>query len=228
MERFPKTKVFLPASVASQKCPIDVRRGAAGFSLIELLVVIALICVLASATGPVLGSMFKGGSMNRAVTDISSVLEQAQSYAMAHNTYVWVGFNENVATRTMTVAAIAGTTGAATDIAVPANLRAVIRQQTYENLRLQTDAELAEIDLKGMRTGKNVAKSSIGTFTQGTKTFASVIEFSPLGGARIESGPMSRWIQLGLQGMSGAHVEKSNVAALQLAGLTGQVRIFRP
>jgi hypothetical protein len=172
--------------------------------------------------------MFKGGSMNRAVSDISSILEQAQSYAMAHNTYVWVGFNEDVANRKMTVSAIAGTTGAANDIAVAGNLRAVIKQQTYENLRLQTDEELAEIDLKGMQAGKNVTKSSVGNFTQGSTTFASVIEFSPLGGARIESGPMSRWIQLGLQGMNGAHVEKNNVAALQLAGLTGQVRIFRP
>lgn len=228
MERFPKTKMLPPAAGAAPEYPLVVRRATGGFSLVELLVVIALVCVLASAAGPVLGSMFKGGSMNRAVSNVSSVLEQAQSYAMAHNTYVWVGFSQNSASQTMTVAAVAGVTGAATDIASSANLRAVIKPQNYENLRLQTDAELAEIDAAGMRTGKNVAKSTIGTFTQGTKTFDSVIEFSPLGGARIDAGPMSRWIQLGLQGMSGAHVDKSNVAAVQLAGLTGQVRIFRP
>lgn len=228
MERFPKTTRFPHDSAALRTWSVKVRGTLAGFSLVELLVVIALICVLASAAAPVVGSMFKGGSMNRAVSDISSVLEQAQSYAMAHNTYVWVGFHENTVTQTMTVAAIAGTTGAASDIAAPANLRAVIKPQVYENLRLQTDAELAEIDLTGMRSAQNVTKSNIGTFIQGTKTYASVIEFSPQGGARIASGSISRWIQLGLQGMSGAHVEKSNVAALQLAGLTGQVRIFRP
>ncbi len=199
-----------------------------GFSLVELLTVIALLIVLATASAPVLSSMSKSGTMNKAVLNISSTLEQAQSYAMANNTYVWVGFYHDTTSNNLSVAAVAGTTGSVTDFASPANLRSVIKPQNYENLRLQTDAELAENQLPGMSAGVNVTRSSLGSFTQNLKNYDSVIQFGPMGGSRIDAASIPHWIQLGLQSVSGSHVDKSTVATMQLGGLTGQVRIFRP
>lgn len=78
----------------------------AGFSLVELLVVMAILGLLAAVVIPVLGSR-GNGSLNQAVTQVADVLQQARAYAMANNTYVWVGFYEEdgVATGTPATAA---------------------------------------------------------------------------------------------------------------------------
>ncbi len=71
----------------------------AGFTLIELLVVIAIIVLVTAFILPAFTSIKGGGDVTSAAYTIKGVLDQARTYAMANNTYTWVGFfEENVST----------------------------------------------------------------------------------------------------------------------------------
>jgi prepilin-type N-terminal cleavage/methylation domain-containing protein len=70
------------------------RAARQGFTLVELLVVIGIIAILSSAASTAISSIKSASDFNSAVTQVSSVLEEARAYAMAKNTYVFVGFSE--------------------------------------------------------------------------------------------------------------------------------------
>jgi prepilin-type N-terminal cleavage/methylation domain-containing protein len=80
-----------------------------GFSLIELLVVMALIGLLVALTIPAMNSIKGAGNVTKAAYDIAGALEQARAYAMANNTYTWVGFFEEDASQPSATPATAGT-----------------------------------------------------------------------------------------------------------------------
>src|SRR2546423_7119979 len=65
-----------------------------GFSLMELMLVIAIMIIVAAFIAPAFTSLKSAGDVTSAVYNIGGLLEQARSYAMANNTYVWVGFKE--------------------------------------------------------------------------------------------------------------------------------------
>jgi len=66
----------------------------AGFTLLELLVVIALISMLMVLALPALSGIKAAGNATKAAYDLAGTLEQARAYAMANNTYVFVGIAE--------------------------------------------------------------------------------------------------------------------------------------
>src|SRR6266480_686088 len=66
----------------------------AGFSLIEVLVVIAIIVLVTAFIVPAFTSIKFGGDVTGSAYTIKGVLDQARTYAMANNTYTWVGFYE--------------------------------------------------------------------------------------------------------------------------------------
>jgi type II secretory pathway pseudopilin PulG len=70
------------------------RRLTSGFTLIELLVVIGIMIVVAAFIAPVFTSLKSAGDVTTAAYTVKGVLEQARTYAMANNTYTWVGFYE--------------------------------------------------------------------------------------------------------------------------------------
>src|SRR5205085_10657628 len=65
-----------------------------GFTLIELLVVIGIVILLTALLTPAFTNLKRAGDVTSAGYTIKGVLEQARTYAMANNTYTWVGFYE--------------------------------------------------------------------------------------------------------------------------------------
>jgi type II secretory pathway pseudopilin PulG len=66
--------------------------------LIELLVVIAIIVVLTALLAPAFTSLKSAGDITSGAYTIKGVLDQARTYAMANNTYTWVGFAGSIGT----------------------------------------------------------------------------------------------------------------------------------
>lgn len=201
------------------------RRDTGGFSLVELLSVMAIMSVLFALGAPLAtGSLRKAGDMNQAVLQISLLLEQARTYAMANNTYVWVGFSEDSENRRLTVSGVAGSTGSINDLE-DASWRAVFKPQRFERILFDDGSGLV-----GLAEADDLADSNLLPYqlTVGGEqvTFRDVIRFGPMGDARVKAEEGSRWIQLGLKSAYRATGDP-NVAALQVAGMTGQVRIFR-
>lgn len=59
-----------------------------------MLVVIAIVLTLTLLLAPAFNSLKSAGDTTGAAYTIKGVLEQARSYAMANNTFVWAGFQE--------------------------------------------------------------------------------------------------------------------------------------
>ena len=70
------------------------RRPHLSFTLVEMLVVIAIVLTLTLLLAPAFTSLKSAGDVTSAAYTIKGVLEQGRIYAMANNTYVWVGFYE--------------------------------------------------------------------------------------------------------------------------------------
>ncbi len=64
------------------------------FSLTELLVVMAVIAVMVGLAVPAMNALRGAGDITRSAYEMVATLEQARAYAMANNTYVFVGFFE--------------------------------------------------------------------------------------------------------------------------------------
>ena len=69
-----------------------------GFTLMELMVVIGIVVILAALIAPAFTNLKSAGDVTNAAYTIKGVLEQARTYAMANNTYTWVGFYEEATT----------------------------------------------------------------------------------------------------------------------------------
>ena len=64
------------------------------FTLVEMLVVVVIILVISALVIPAFNALKGSQDMNTAAFDIADTLAQARAYAMGHNTYVFVGFEE--------------------------------------------------------------------------------------------------------------------------------------
>lgn len=78
--------------------PPRIRSGA--FTLIELMVVIGIIVLLTSLLAPAFTKLKGAGDITTAAETIAGTLAQARIYAVANNTYSWVGFYEEATSST--------------------------------------------------------------------------------------------------------------------------------
>jgi prepilin-type N-terminal cleavage/methylation domain-containing protein len=65
-----------------------------GFTLVELLLVVGIIGLLLAITGPIWNTLSGSSNIAKSSSDIQNIMEQARSYAMANNTYTYVGIWE--------------------------------------------------------------------------------------------------------------------------------------
>jgi prepilin-type N-terminal cleavage/methylation domain-containing protein len=65
-----------------------------GFTLVELLTVLTIVTILAVLATPSIQGLQKAGGFTKSVYDLADSLNLARSYAVAQNTYVYVGLTE--------------------------------------------------------------------------------------------------------------------------------------
>lgn len=81
----------------------------AGFTLLELLIVVGIIGLLLALIAPAFTNIKGGTDLTSAAYTIKGVLDTARTYAVANNTYTWVGFFEENAPDPSTNPATSGT-----------------------------------------------------------------------------------------------------------------------
>jgi prepilin-type N-terminal cleavage/methylation domain-containing protein len=70
------------------------RERSRAFTLLEMLVVMGIIAILMALVVPAFTNLKSASDVTSAANTIKGVLDQARTYAMANNTYTWVGFHE--------------------------------------------------------------------------------------------------------------------------------------
>ena len=181
--------------------------SASAFTLIELLVVVFLIVLLMYLMTPLMNFIKGGKDLTKSASDIQGTLELARSYAMAKNTYVYVGLQEvdvvqaNLITPNYTpgvgriaLAAVVSTTGIRpytnTPGALTSNIAPLGKLLYFDNLHITNSVSLTNgnlairpsnncIDLSGVSSKTTFAWPVTGTANYSFSNI--VIEFSPRG-----------------------------------------------
>lgn len=82
--------------------------GSIGFTLLELLVVIAIISILLVLVAPAFNNLRGSGDVTTAAYTLTGAIDTARAYAKSHNTYSWIGFYEEDASKSSTNPPTAG------------------------------------------------------------------------------------------------------------------------
>jgi prepilin-type N-terminal cleavage/methylation domain-containing protein len=210
----------------------------AAFTLVELLVVMAVVALLMALAIPAFNSIGRAGDITKAGADIAGILEHARTHAMASNTRVWVGFSNSG--NELLVGAVAARDGKSlplvTDVeAANSGILPLGRVQKFKNLNLvrvpddsgqrpmvPQSAQLAEADSPPLSFTMRSGGSPIVFDTH-------VITFNSRGESRMSSDNVQRLIEIGLQSVvDGTVRDSANHVAIQIGGLSGSVRIYRP
>jgi len=125
MRRFSPESLNRPNFVPSHNGPRPAgglgRTRRRAFTLIELLVVVAIMTVITALIVPAFTGINAGRNVAAAAYDIAGTLEEARAYAMANNTYTWVGIYEENAAQSSQTPAVSGTGRVILSIVASAN-----------------------------------------------------------------------------------------------------------
>jgi len=193
----------------------------AGFSLIEVLTVTAIVGILMGIAVPALSSLTRSTDVGRTAHEVADLLQLARSHAQANNGLVEIGFHEDK--EGLSAAVITGRTGTGSFV----QLNKVKR---FPSVRLDSiSGAIPE------RPPSDVQLSSLSggfpEFTINGRKFDRVIQFNSRGEARVLTNTLTRVIEIDLfPNVNGETPPalRANVAAVQVAGLSGGVTVYRP
>lgn len=252
---------FFPGS--SSLPELTTRRQTLAFSLLELMVVIAITILVAGFVLPAVTTLKSAGDVTSSAYTIKGVLESARSYAMANNTYTWVGFSGSIGstvTGQVSMALLASNDGTntvctpvgspptpvATDSTTTSSI--VIGSGTGTASPISKIITLSNSHIGDTGTPTNngtdfesrasvasayrisSAGTSSHTFVTKGVTFSQWIQFSPRGEATVNGGntQVTTYAEVGLLPTHGnALASTLNIAAVQVGGFGGNVRIYR-
>lgn len=222
--------------------------GQAAFTIVELLAVMAIMTLMLVAIVPAVNNIKGAGEVTNTAFEIATTLEQARAYAMAHNTYVFVGLSPRdgvdttkAGTGEIVLAVAASRDGTKNFGPSDANLAPLARLRRISNMAIEdalpnTASMSRPVVADNYRLG-NAASDATTSFkwplNGGTSLyeFSKIIQFDPRGTATIPPNVASvpQWLEIGLVGARGNQVVASqNCAAVVLDGVTGSVKIYRP
>jgi prepilin-type N-terminal cleavage/methylation domain-containing protein len=219
-----------------------------GFTLFELLIVVGIIAVLLVLLAPAFTGIKSAGDVTSAAYTVKGALDTARTYATANNTYTWVGFAGSIGatiTGQVQVAIVASKDG--TDLGTSTNITGTSDISTM----VTPVGKLMRID--NIDVGDTGTPTNDGTdfesrpavdaayrvsssgdtdypFTTQQVTFNRWIRFSPRGEAVVKGGgtQIARYAEVGvLPTHATALAPTPNIAAIQVSGFGGDVRIYR-
>ncbi len=220
--------------------------------MVELLAVLAVMAILAAGAGPAMQAIQSSEGLSMDTANISTILDLARAYAMANNTYVFVGFYESDGSQPSNkwpapagvgrlwmsvVASNDGTRLYDASNFSPANLTTINKLVHFDNVHLTATApaNISNLDPSAAQLAGSNSIISFGAPVNSPGTiaqFAEFIQFDPRGVVSLPttvSPPLASWVQINLVPAHGNQVSNSaNAAVLQIDGITGSVRIFRP
>jgi hypothetical protein len=221
-----------------------------------LLVVIGIIAVLMVLIVPAFTSLKSGGDVTSAAYTIKGVLDTARTYAKANNTYTWVGFagsigpntDPNLVTGQVRLAIVASKDGtnlwSANNTLPPDKLTQVGKMMTLDNIHIgdtgapqNNGTEFESRDTVDNDHRISTSENTPYPFTVQGQPFNKWIQFSPRGEALVHGGAFSivKAAEIGVLPTHGTALAVTqsgalwlgNVAAIQIRGFTGDVRIYR-
>ena len=219
------------------------QRWERAFTLVELLAVTGIVVMLLAVVVSPLAALRSAGDINAAAVGIPALLVQARTYAMAHNTYVWIGFAERNG-QDLAVGIVAGKTGQSSDLSpdpgLPMNYAPVGKPSLFSGVALGNINGLSA--LIGMATNTDASPDNAvdlsatpapGGFKENvagsSTTFTTIMQWSPQGEVALPAAAhKTHWIQIGLQPRRGGVASVTNPVVFQVANLTGEVLVFRP
>jgi prepilin-type N-terminal cleavage/methylation domain-containing protein len=203
------------------------KRDRSGFTLVEILTVLTIIVLLAAVTLPgfsVLGS----SSFDQSVLTVSGLLDECHNYALAHNTYVYVGESQQATTTPTQIWLVAVASPTGVDIsqggAVPINSASgsvlVGKITKLSNLAfISSIPSISPAPPSGF-TQVGAGNPSI-AIQQGT--FSTLFWFAP-DGTIANASTNAQNLEFAIASSS----SPNNTSLFQVAGLTGITSIYRP